>query len=208
MERRKARNWYWWLWLSPLLTLPTLAALFLSEIGFALLSESGSRWGSAAYDDPGYYDICYRATILIAVLVSALWHLILLIPASDKAHPFVRWHGRQMLLLAGVRTAIPLAFALGFGEDSQALLAIPALLLLWFGGTLWGQRQAARGDCSLMRWLGQEELLSTLVEADMQIQARKQDAQALVEILRFSRDSEERRGALAELERRGMVETL
>jgi hypothetical protein len=59
-----------------------------------------------------------------------------------------------------------------------------------------------------MRWFGQEELLSTLREADMEIQAREQDAEALVEIIRFSRDSEERRSALAELRRRGMVETL
>jgi hypothetical protein len=30
-ERRIARNWYWWLWLSPLLTMPTLLVGHLSR---------------------------------------------------------------------------------------------------------------------------------------------------------------------------------
>ena len=50
--------------------------------------------------------------------------------------------------------------------------------------------------------------MSTLRESDEEIRARKQDAKALVEIIRFSRDLEERRSALAELERREMVEAL
>ena len=206
MQRQKARNWYWWLWLSPLLTVPTLFALrgMISEIIFDFVSVRSG----AIYLRYAHYDAVYRIAIVTGVLVSALWHLILLIPARDRAHPFVRWHGRQALLLAGVRTAIPLAFGLAFGENAGALLAIPLLLLVWFGGTLWGQTQAAGGDCSLMRWSGQEALLSTLRASDEEIQARARDAEALVEIIRFSRDPEERRSTLAELERRGMVEAL
>jgi hypothetical protein len=200
MDRKTARNWYWWLWLSPLLTIPSLLLLYFEDLGFEWICMGGWRscnWAAAA-----------RVTILVAVLGSALWHLILLIPALDKARPFVRWHGRQALLLAGVRTAIPLAFGLGFGDDVEVLLAIPALVLFWFVGTLWGRRQAARGKCSLMRWLGKEDLLLTLREAHVEIQAKEQDAEALIEIIRFSRDPRERRSALAELQKRRMVETL
>lgn len=203
MRKQKAGKWYIWLWLSPLLTVPTLVVLLVNRIGYRFIERSS--WSGSG---TAYYDTVQRITILIAVLASALWHLILLIPASDKAHPFVRWHGRQALLLAGIRTALPLAFGLGFGQSSRALLAIPVLLLVWLAGTLWGQQQAARGDCSLMRWFGQGELLSTLREADADIQLKEQDAEALVEIIRFGRDPEERRSTLAELRRRGMVEPL
>ena len=206
MQKQKARSWYRWLWLSPLLTVPTLFASrgIVSEIAFGFVSVRSG----ALYPRSTYYGTVHRIAIVSGVLVSALWHLILIIPARDRAQPFVRWHGRQALLLAGVRTAIALAFGLAFGENAGVLLAIPLLLLVWFGGTLWGQKQAARGDCSLMRWSGQEELLSTLRASDEEIQAREQGAAALVEIIRSSRDPEERRSTLAELERRGMVEPL
>jgi len=120
----------------------------------------------------------------------------------------VRWHGRQALLLAGVRTIVPLGFGLAFGDDYGALLFIPVQLVIWFGGTLWGQLQAARGKCSLARWFGQEELLVSIEEPDEEIQASEQSAQALVEIVRSSRDPEERKRAIEELSRRGMVEAL
>lgn len=200
MERSKARNWYWWLWLSPLLTLPTLVFLMAQYIGYDVVCPGVQRdcnWPAAE-----------RVTILVAVLGSALWHLVLLFAALNKEHPFVGWHGRQALLLAGVRTVVPLGFGLAFGADYGALVFIPVQIVIWFAGTLWGQRQAARGDCSLMRWFGQEELLSTLREADVEIQVREQEAQALVEIVRFSRDPAERDRAVEELSRRGMVEAL
>ncbi len=201
MEKaRTARNWYWWLWLSPLLTIPSLLILYLSDPGYGWFCAGAWRtcdWAAAE-----------RATILAAILGSALWHLVLLIPALNKENPFVRWHGRQALLLAGVRTAIPLSFGLAIGVDDGALLFIPVQLVVWFGGTLWGQLQAARGDCSLMRWVGQGVLLSTLRRGEAEEAAEAADTEALVEIIRFSRDPEERRRALATLERRGMVERL
>jgi len=187
MEERKARNWYWWLWLSPLVTIPTLTILMLI---FSL------------FYDPG------RKLICIAVLGSALWHLILLFPALNKKSEFVRWHGRQALFLAGVRTAVPLVFGLVFGAEDEALLFIPVLIAVWFFGTLWGQLQAARGKCSLMRWFGRAEALPSRVRAEEPAQARKLDSEALVDIIRYSRDPEQRRKALAELEKLGMVEPL
>jgi hypothetical protein len=195
MERKRARDWYWWLWLSPLLTIPTLAFFFSQHVGTTLVCGAawhrnwqGCDWATAD-----------RVTILIAVLVSALWHLVLLGGIRNKEYPFVRWHGRQALLLAGVRTLVPLAFGLAFGEEAGTLLFIPVQLVVWFGGTLWGQRQAARGKCSLARWFGQEELLASIEE---------QDAEALIEIVRFSRDPAERDKAVEELTKRGMVEDL
>ena len=200
MERKKARNWYWWLWLSPLATIPTLAFLWSQDLGYELVCRGG--WRSCDWAAAG------RVTILIAVLGSALWHLVLLGPIRNKESLFVRWHGRQALLLAGVRTIVPLGFGLAFGIDYEALLLIPVQLVIWFGGTLWGQLQAARGKCSLAHWFGHEELLVSIEESDQEIQASEQSAQALVEIVRFSRDPEERKRAIEELSRRGMVEAL
>jgi hypothetical protein len=107
-----------------------------------------------------------------------------------------------------VRTIVPLGFGLAFGFDYGALLFIPVQLVVWFGGTLWGQLQPARGTCSLARWLGQE-VLPARGEADQDVRARKREkTQALIQIVRFSRDPEERKQAIAELSRRGMVEAL
>jgi hypothetical protein len=203
MNIKKAFNWYWWLWLSPLLTVPTLLFvglyLYFSDVLVDLMCRGNSR---ACPSD--------EWTILIAILGSSLWHLILLVPASNKKSEFVRWHGRQTLLLAGVRTALALVSGLAYSFELGVgtLLALGVLVIIWFGGTLWGQRQATRGECSLMRWFGQEELLLALREADVEIKTEEQDTEALVEIIRFSRDLEERRSALVELQRREMVEPL
>jgi uncharacterized membrane protein YhaH (DUF805 family) len=202
MDRRRARNWYWWLWLSPLLTMPTLGVLYGlgSGLSWTLLGSSRPGSGSVA----GI--LIERAAILVAVLGSALWHLVLLVPARDKEYAFVRWHGGQALLQAGVRTAVPAVLGLLIGGYGP-LLAIPILLVVWFGGTLWGQLQAKDGKCSVMERSGQEVLPArTGLAKDMQV--RKRETQALIETVRFSRDPEERRRAIAELDRRGMVEAL
>ena len=202
MDRKRARNWYWWLWLSPLLTAPTLLLLYGLVSYLLWIFVGPSRPGSGATT----YMIVERAVTLVAILGSAAWHLILLIPARDTEYTLVRWHGRQALLLAGVRTAAPALLGLLIGGDG-ALLSIPILLVVWFGGTLWGQRQAAHGKCSLMRRFGQRTL-STRSDADGDNRARKRETQALIETVRFSRDPEERKRAIAELSRRGMVEAL
>jgi len=202
MDRKRARNWYWWLWLSPLLTAPSLGFLYglVSDLLWTLVGPM--RPGSVAVAS----NIVERAAILVAVLGSAAWHLILLVPARDKDYALVRWHGRQALLLAGVRTAVPAVLGLLIGGNG-ALLSIPILLVVWFGGTLWGQVQAARGRCSLMERSGQKAL-PTRCEADGELQVRGRETQTLVETVRFSRDPEERKKAIAELSRRGMVEAL
>lgn len=171
------------------------------------MADPGHEWFTEHWRGPSY-DTAGRVTVLVAVLGSALWHLILLIPASNKERPFVRWHGRQALLLAGMRTAVPLTFGLAFGLSGQVYLAIPLLLAIWLSGTLWGQRQAAGGDCSLMLWSGQERLLSSPQRAWEAAEAQEPDADALVEIIHYSREPAERRKALSQLQKLGMVEPL
>jgi hypothetical protein len=146
VEERTARNWYWWLWLSPLITIPTF--FFLAEVVFwegprSLIFVVDYRLGRRAY--------------LLALLVTSLWHLILLVPALNAKSEFVRWHGRQALLLAGVRTAVPLLFVLAFGRSWRLAWGLPILVAVWFSGMLLSQREAARGLCGLMRWFGRAE---------------------------------------------------
>ena len=202
IERQTARKWYRWLWFSPLLTIPTL--LFLSSatssLIYSLVCPQG--WQNCSYD----YATSYKFSAVLSVLGSALWHMVLLIPARNKEIPFVRWHGRQAMILAGMRTAVPLAFIVIFGYGFFTYLAILILIPIWFFGTLWGQSQAARGDCSLMRWTGREHALPGPPEEPEQTQDFSPET--LVNIIRFSMDSEERQSALDDLKKRGMVESL
>lgn len=149
MQIPEARKWYRWLWWSPLLTIPTLLLVYFINPGYALVCGSS--------DENCTWWVVPQVTNIIAVVVSAMWHLILLKPALDKERPFVRWHGRQALLLAGVRTAIPLSIAVIFTDEYALLNSIPFLIVVWFFGTIWGQRQAARGDCSILRWFTRQD---------------------------------------------------
>jgi hypothetical protein len=184
MERRTARNWYWWLWLSPFLTVPTAGFLYGLRLGF--------------------YE---TSTLILAVLIAALWHLLLLIPATNKDSPFVRWHGRQELALAGIRTAIPVLFLIRFGFDYESLVAIPTLIVIWFGGTLWGQLQASRGKCTLASWAGRGDELAVFRPKKSHYEKRY-NPDELVQIIRDSSDLEERQMALARLKKLGLVESL
>ena len=202
MQIPEARMWYRWLWLSPVLTIPTLLWVYFSDPGYRLVcgsSYEGCTWWIVA-----------QMTNVIAVAASAMWHLILLKPALDKERPFVRWHGRQALLLAGVRTAIPLLIAVIMTDEYALLNAIPFLIVVWLFGTIWGQRQAARGDCSTLRWFtrDQAKAILTAVEGEKEIIDIGKQTKDLVYAIRFGRSREQRKKALAELEALGMVETL
>lgn len=177
MERKQASMWYRWLWLSPLLTVPTLIAFVSNDIAYSL---------------PGTEPEVFN------VLRSALWHLLLLIPVRNKQSAFVRWHGRQALFLAGLRTIVPLYFVLKFGFWWDTLLLIPILIPIWFFGTLWGQNQAKRGDCSLARWFGRAD----------ELPGPALNVESMVKIIRYSRDPQERQKALMKLKELGMVEEL
>jgi hypothetical protein len=176
--KRRAKNWYRWLWLSPFLTVPTAIYIDVQvqDLFFDLLCPSG--WGDCNW---GLVD---RLALSMAILVSALWHLILLIPALDKESEFVRWHGRQALILAGVRTAVPLGLVLAM-ESNGLLLAVPLLIIIWLAGNMWSQNQAKRGDCSLARRFGHEEALPPPEPKETPAAgAPDARAQALVEVIR------------------------
>jgi uncharacterized membrane protein len=163
----------------------------------------------------------------LAVLVPALFHLILIFPATNRKSEFVRWHGRQALILAAVRTIVPLGFVTAFGLNYELeLLAVPILIVVWFIGSAFGYIQAYNGRCALMRWFGRAEAQPAVVRAREEAQGAAQEAPAeataeasaqaaaeaaaddLVEVIRYSRDPDERRQALAKLEKLGMVEPL
>jgi len=179
--KRKAARWYFWLWFSPLLTIPTLFILSFLTYNLILVLLC-----------PGGYRNCdstrlSKYALFVAILVSALWHLILLIPVLDKRNEFVRWHGRQALCLAGVRTAIPLIFVSLFGEDMLAPVIL-FMIAFWLAGTLWGQFQARRGDCSLARWFGRTDLLPP-PEPDEEL---LQGVETLLETIRSNPDKPQR----------------
>jgi hypothetical protein len=146
----------------------------------------------------------------LPVIVSALWHLILLKPAMDKERPFVCWHGRQALVLAGLRTIVPLAIAIWEDDFEAVPAAIPLLIVVWLFGTLWGQRQADRGDCSILRWFArdQAEAILTSVEWEKEAVDINKQSKDLVYAIRFGRSPAQREAALAELEALDLVEPL
>jgi hypothetical protein len=195
LEQKTAKTWYLWLWISPVFTIRTLFFLFDYERELrGILCPSGSCSSFLKNTMP----------MVIIVLVSACWHLILLVPALDKEHIFVRWHGRQALLLAGIRTIVAL-WAVLRDELGIYLLAIPTLIIIWLVGNLWGQRQSVRGDCSLMRWLGHQIPAMEPEPAASPQPATSSDPDSLVEIFRFSHDSQKSKSALEELKRLGLV---
>jgi hypothetical protein len=206
VEEKRARKWYWWLWLSPLLTLPTLAVT-----GFLTYQVLDEAFGWGQRNTAGLE----RTALLLGLLLSSAWHLILLVPALRGKSEYVRWHGRQALLLAALRTIVPLAFVLAFGFRGEwELLAIPILIAIWLVGSTWGYVQASRGKCTLMRWSGLADAQPFQVRAREAAQRAAQEtgaeaeADALVEVIRYSHDPEDRRKALARLTELGLVESL
>lgn len=198
---RSARNVYRWLWLSPFLTIPTLIFVIVREPGYELLchgSSIGCDWPKASLVDG-----------VIAVLVSSVWHpVVLLRPRQGKTQPFVHWHRLQALLLTAIRTAVPLMLWI-IAPDSVIVLAIPVLLLIWLFGTLWGRRQAMHGKCSLARWAGREHEITPIRDAKGHPSLETDPAVAmLIGAIRFGKKPAVRQDALTQLTDLGMVETL
>lgn len=195
-EIKKAKNWYLWLWFSPVFTIPTLFFMFYTfhELSNILCPN---------YSCHPFLE--YIIAILIPVLISALWHLILLIPALNKECSFVRWHGRQALMLAGIRTIVPMVLAL-WDDDYYILSSIPVLFIIWLVGNIWGRRQASNGQCSLMRWFGHQIPPMEPEPAVGPHPETSSDPDLLVEIFRFNPDSQKKKNALEELKRLGLVE--
>jgi uncharacterized membrane protein len=202
MEIQTARKWYRWLWLSPSLTIPTLIILFFAFESYTFQLVCPQGWNDCDYDTLN------TLNGLIAVGFSSIWHLVLLVPSLNKESQFVRWHGRQAMILALVRTLVPLIFIIATGASDLIFAAIPILILIWLFGTLWGQRQAARGDCSLMRWTGRADSLPGPPPDAETDEFGELTTGTLENTFRFSNEPQEQQAALEELKNRGMVENL
>jgi len=189
VEVNTARSLYRWLWISPLLTLPT--QWVLNGQFATALSRNSYLTGPAIYVVAG----------CLAVAAAGLWHLMLLMMALGSQSEFVRWHRRQALLVGGIRTLVALAFA----ALSLGIVGYLIQLVLWFVSTFWGRGQAGEGDCALMRWTGHGAGLPLPV--DRVPAAALNDGSALLEIVRRSPDPERRRMALGLLEKLGWVDT-
>ena len=201
-DRERASNWYWWLWLSPILTIPTFIVFLIIGLGHDLLCSGPGRCN---------WSLAEHLTLITSIIASSLWHLILLKPALEKDRPFLHWHGLQALCLAGIRTAVPVLIVVIEGVNFSALIAIPILIIIWFFGTYYGQRQATRGRCTLAIVAGREdELVSKRIPKPMRTPIQKRikecDPEDWVAIIRFSDDPKERRRALAALMQLGLTE--
>ncbi len=133
-EEWLAKSAYNWLRISPLFTITTLYIVASLGIGESICYIDLSL---CDYHGFGFYiTIAGYINIGLGVLVSACWHLILLQYANNKDSEFVRRHGKQALIYAGVRTAVALfgvvADFLLNTDGGVACIAIIILLILWF----------------------------------------------------------------------------
>lgn len=197
-EIRNAKIVYWWLWLSPILLLFCIFPVYLMVVLISGASRSDSI-----------------AQVAFLALLPGVHHLILLLPATLAKNKFVRWHSLQALILAAIQTCAASSFLIAALRSSSSY-ALPTMCLafllfavVWFGGNLWGQLQASRGDCALMRWTGRGASLPlpSMIENVAPVVANDR-SNDLVEIIRFSRDQSQRQEALAKLTRRGLVEEM
>ncbi len=134
-EKQLARGPYLWLRASPLLTVFT----FYMVISFS----------PAEFFCSNLFQCSYNTVTMInavcGVLISALWHLILLQYISSDKSSIVHKHGRQALIYAGIRTAIPLgAILFDLLTEAGGALAcwtIPILIVLWVVNSNSGLKQ-------------------------------------------------------------------
>jgi hypothetical protein len=131
-EEQRSRRFYWLLLLSPFVTVAC------AGMGFVFLP----------YDAPFHLR-------LIAAGVPGLFFALLLFGWLSP-HLYVRRHMQQALLLAGLRLASGLLF-LGLLEET--FLWFLSNGSLWLFGSIWGWSQVVRGDCWLMRRLGEGKQL-------------------------------------------------
>lgn len=125
-EERLAKAAYNWLKASPFVTILTLFIISSMGIGSALCN---SELFACSSEDAAYINFG------LGVIVSGLWHLLLLQYVNNKDSEFVRSHGRRVLMQAGIRTAIPLFgiladFLIG-AEGALVCWTIPILIIIW-----------------------------------------------------------------------------
>ncbi len=126
---------YWWLFYSPLITVPWL----MVAVTFQGLSTSGdANWS-------------------VPVLSAALPHVVLLFGLRSK-YLYQRRHVQQALLFVLVRTVTTfLLVAVNQGAFACLWLIVNGGLWLW--SSWWGLQQVRKGDCWLMQILGEDSQL-------------------------------------------------
>lgn len=173
-ELQAASDMYRWLRISPIFTVFSMVYLWWTESGYDILCR-----GLFRCDD----DLWEWIPIASAIMLPSLWHIVLLVQVLGQKRAFARWHGWQALMLAGIRTAIPLCFVLadlwirtndarngiyrsGYHDIYRG--AFPFLFIAYFVGNTWGQTQALAGDCWLMRIRGLEKELPRMTRDQFQ----------------------------------------
>lgn len=195
-EIEKAKGLYLWLWLAPILQL--FAAPFVGGFVSVLMPKN----------------VNWLWSVAVTALVLGLAHLRLLLPAIDAKSEFVRWHARQAFLIATIQTLIlPVALIAGvYQSDSNGIACLGAVAapIFWFVSNIRGRDNAARGDCTLMRWSGHGAILPLPAEIGLDPAASASSSRAddLVQIIRTSRNESARRTALGDLQKLGLVEEL
>jgi cell division protein FtsW (lipid II flippase) len=143
-EIESARSMYTWLKISPIFTVPTILFLFQRDLGYDLIC--GTDWITNFSNCNT--DMADFVSIALAIMLPALWHVLLLIQVRNQKREFARWHGWQALMLAGIRTAISLVFVLvdGWTRMNDAMngtwrsgfgsypLAVILLMIAYFAG--------------------------------------------------------------------------
>lgn len=213
-EKKVARRVYWWLLLSPFVTVPCFGSQVLTLHWSATV---GNRvW---------------------AALVPLIFHIPLLFGLRSSSR-FVQRHTQQAFILIALRAGMAtISVNLGpYPLDGVGLwLYFFGNGALWLLGSLWGLRQATRGDCWLMRRRGEGGELprpwavpasvpttplaqlsfeapadpNAVFEEGLRLLRRDKRAEATACFLAAFRDGppDLRRRAVAELERLGVVET-
>jgi hypothetical protein len=143
-EERLAKAAYNWLRISPVVTVITLFIIAGMDPAQYICGDYWN-WESTSHCD---YQIAENINFAFGILGSALWHLVLLQYVNNKDSEFVRKHGRQALIYAGIRTAVPLgavAFnSITYDSGLFSCLAIGILLILWFALPNAGMTQIKR----------------------------------------------------------------
>jgi hypothetical protein len=131
-EEQRSRRFYLLLLLSPFITVP---------------------WAIVGLMPLSYYAPLHLR--LIAISVPGLVYLLLLFGWLSP-HRYVRRHMQQALLLAGLRLVSSLLFLGLLQLDCFWYLSNGSL---WLFGSILGANQLSRGDCWLMRQLGEGDQL-------------------------------------------------
>lgn len=186
MQRSEAIKIYNWLWFAPFVTVPTI--IFLSIVFYFMF-------------DNGFVG---------AFLVSSGWHLVLIVQVLQQQDKYVRWHGKQALVLAGFQTTVPLFYIVSYltenMDEFELFGFIFPLGIVWLFGTLWGQGQAKQGVCTLMKLFGEDAPIDTETAKTLP-KPIKQNPDDLENIVRYSKDNQKRANAIYGLMQLGMVES-